>query len=157
MPPVPTGGRCDMGGSKEVRMKVSLIVLIMGVFAIGCAASSDRPSSERTLRAPAGTTPQAVAAVEEGNRLFASQQWEAAKVQYEAAIKAQPSLAEAHYNLAMSLEKLGDKAAAKKHYIEAADLAPGNKVIWNAPPLRRHGEVGSVFKKEDSFIDAKPR
>jgi Tfp pilus assembly protein PilF len=139
-------------------MNISVIVLMMaGLIVTGCAGSNEKPSSERTLRPPAGTSPQATAAVEEGNRLFASQQWEAAKVQYEAAINAQPTLAEAHYNLAMSLEKLGDKAAAKKHYIEAADLAPGHKVIWNAPPLRRHGQVETLFKKEDSFIDPKPR
>jgi Tfp pilus assembly protein PilF len=132
------------------------MILLMGLFVAGCGGTEVKPS-ERTLRAPAGTTPQAVAAVEEGNRLFAAREWEAAKKQYEAAIKAQPSLAEAHYDLALALDKLGDKAAAKKHYIEAADLAPGHKVIWNAPPLRRHGDVGTVYKKEGSFIDAKPQ
>ena len=33
------------------------------------------------------------------------------------------------------------KAGAKPHFIEAANLAPGHKVIWNSPPLRRYGNV----------------
>lgn len=148
-----------MNASKEVRMQVGLIVLMTGLILTGCAGSDDpRPSSERTLRPPDGTAPQAVAAMEEGNRLFASREWQAAKGQYEAAINAQPSLAEAHYNLALALEKLGDREAAKKHYIEAANLAPGNKVIWNAPPLRKHAVGDSPFKSEKSksFLDSKP-
>jgi tetratricopeptide (TPR) repeat protein len=95
--------------------------------------------------------------VEEGNRLFAARQWDQAKAQYELAIKAQPSLAEAHYNLALALEMLGDEPSATKHYKEAANLAPGHKVIWNSPPLRRHGEVDSIWKKENSFLDANPK
>jgi len=102
---------------------------------------------ERTLRAPAGALPAAVAAMEEGNKLFAARQWEPAKAQYEAAIKAQPSLAEAHYNLAMVIEMLGDEATARRHYVEAANLAPGHKIIWDAPPFRVHGFVeGSKSK-----------
>jgi Flp pilus assembly protein TadD len=87
----------------------------------------------------------------EGNKLFAARKWEAAKEQYEAAIKAQPSLAEAHYNLAMVIEVLGDEATARKHYVEAANLAPGHKVIWDAPPFRVHGLVEGS-KSTNSFI-----
>jgi Tfp pilus assembly protein PilF len=107
---------------------------------VGCAALR---AEDRTLAPPPGTISEAVSAMEEGNRLFAARQWTAAKVQYEAAIRAQPSLAEAHYNLALALEVLGDDPAARQHYIEAANLAPGHKVIWDSPPLRRHGIVES--------------
>lgn len=137
-------------------MKIGVMVLTIGLIAAGCASPDVKAPSGRTLRAPAGTAPQAVAAVEEGNRLFASSQWEAAGTQYEAAIKVQPTLAEAHYNLALVLEKLGKKDEARKHYIEAADLAPGHKVIWNAPPLRKHAVPDSPYKKDNSFLDAKP-
>ena len=34
-------------------------------------------------------------------------------------------------------------ASTRQHYIEAANLAPGHKVIWDSPPLRRHGIVES--------------
>jgi Tfp pilus assembly protein PilF len=108
---------------------------------------------QRTLKAPAGSVSAAAAAVEEGNRLFAAGQWDDAKAQYESALKTQPSLAEAHYNLALTFEKKGDKATARQHYIEAANLAPGHKVIWDAPPLRRHGEEIERKPKPGSMME----
>lgn len=117
------------------------LVVIMGWS--GCAEALKQT---RTLRPPAGTAPAAASAMEEGNRLFAARQWEGAQAQYEAAIKAQPSLAEAHYNLALVLETLDQAGAARKHYIEAANLAPGHQVIWNSPPLRKHGIVEDHLK-----------
>ncbi|WP_447977299.1 tetratricopeptide repeat protein [Candidatus Nitrospira bockiana] len=127
-----------------------IVVVVMAVWLTAC--SSTGLSSERTLRAPAGTIPDAVAAMDEGNRLFAARQWEAAKAQYQTAIKAQPTLAEAHYNLALAYEMLRDEATARHHYIEAANLAPGHQVIWNAPPLRRHGDVDAHPKSTDPYF-----
>lgn len=66
-----------------------------------------------------------------------------------------PSLAEAHYNLALALDQMGEKAEARKHYVAAANLAPGNRVIWNAPPLRKFDREQELGKK--SFMDASPR
>ncbi len=118
-------------------MKI-LAFVVVGLTLAACAAPQ---RAERTLRAPAGTDPAIVTIMEEGNRLFKARQFEEAKIQYEAAIKAQPSLAEAHYNLGWALSSLGDEAEAKRHFMEAATLAPGNKVIWDSPPLRQHGKV----------------
>jgi Tfp pilus assembly protein PilF len=118
-------------------MKI-LALVVVGWTLAACAAPQ---RAERTLHAPAGTDPAIVTIVEEGNRLFKARQFEEAKVQYEAAIKAQPSLAEAHYNLGWALSALGDETAARGHFMEAATLAPGNKVIWDSPPLRQHGNV----------------
>jgi Flp pilus assembly protein TadD len=84
--------------------------------------------------------------MEEGNQLFGDRQLEAAKLKYQEAIKAQPTLAEAHYNLALVYDFLREDASARHHYIEAANLAPGHKVIWDAPPLRRHGDVNANSK-----------
>ncbi|MEE8612808.1 MAG: tetratricopeptide repeat protein, partial [Nitrospirales bacterium] len=88
--------------------------------------------------------------MEQGTQLFAAHHLEAAKKEYEAAIKIQPSLAEAHYNLALTLEQLGNPKEARHHYLEAANLAPGHKVIWNSPPLRRYGNVQSESEYEAS-------
>lgn len=120
-------------------MDRTIRVIIIALTLSHCATGNVTQS--RTLEAPAGTKPAAMAAMEEGNRLFAQRQWEAAKAQYQTAITAQPTLAEAHYNLALVYDMLRDDATARHHYIEAANLAPGHKVIWDAPPLRRHGDV----------------
>ena len=135
-------------------MRRSLLVLLAGLLVGGCAAAA---ASERTLRAPVGTVQAAASAMEEGNRLFAARKWEEAKALYQVAIMAQPSLAEAHYNLALVLEIVGDGVNARRHYIEAANLAPGHKVIWDSPPLRRHGLVDPTPKSDTLTTPSKSR
>ncbi len=54
---------------------------------------------------------------------------------FEAAVKASPTLAEAHYNLGMVFYTMGAEGEANPHFMEAANLAPGNEVIWSSPPL----------------------
>ena len=126
-------------------MNVKLIggvIIILGglLFGNGCSSKPD-PVAPLTLSAPSGTNPSALIYLNAGNQRFTEGRWGAAKLQFEQAVKAQPKLAEAHYNLALALERLGDAEQAKHHYIEAANLAPGHKVIWNSPPLRRYGNV----------------
>ena len=120
---------------------------LVAVFVVGCAGHSHQ---DQVLPPPASAESAVVGAMEQGNRLFAAHQWEAAKKEYEAAIKIQPSLAEAHYNLALTLEQLGNPKEARHHYLEAANLAPGHKVIWNSPPLRRYGNVQPESEYEAS-------
>jgi tetratricopeptide (TPR) repeat protein len=139
----------------EETMKKVLPCLVLVVLA--ACAGPEKPRVV-TLAAPAGTPPAAAAAVEEGNRLFAQKQWEPAKAQYETAIKIHPELAEAHYDLGLTLDRLGDKPAALKHYKAAADLAPGNQVIWNAPPFRHYSEDidrHSLGSKDKAYMDPK--
>jgi Flp pilus assembly protein TadD len=129
------------------------IAMLMILVLSGCA--SERPVPVETLRAPAGTAPALAEAMERGNRQFAAHDWRGAKDTYAGVIRADPSMAEAHYNLALALDRLGDKAEARKHYVQAANLAPGNKVIWNAPPLRKFERDEELSKK--SFMDPNPR
>ena len=124
---------------------------VLGMFVVGCAGHNHQ---EQVLKPPAAAESAAVGAMEEGNRLHAAHQWQAAKAQYEAAIKIQPALAEAHYNLALTLDMLGEAAVAYRHYMKAADLAPGHKVIWDSPPLRRWGDVESESELDSSDVES---
>lgn len=105
----------------------------------GCA--SKKPAPLMVLDPPSYSIAQVEPNFTEGNRLFREGRWEGARQQFQAAVDAQPDLAEAHYNLALAMDFMGDGAGAKPHYITAANLAPGHKVIWNSPPLRRYGNV----------------
>ncbi len=133
------------------RMILSVVLLAVGSPA-GCA-TNQKPAVQ-TLRAPAGTPAAVVQKMERGNEMFAAQDWKGAKEIYAAAIAMNPSLAEAHYNLGLTLDQLGEKAEARKHFVQAANLAPGNKVIWDAPPLRKFDQDQELSKK--SFLDPKP-
>ena len=130
---------------------MSGLILGLALALAGCATANH---PERTLRAPAGTESAVAAAVDEGNRFFKASQWEDAKARYEAVIAAQPSLAEAHYNLGWVFNTLGDEAAARRHFMEAATLAPGHKVIWDSPPLRQHGKVQAQPRSGTPFLPA---
>lgn len=118
---------------------------LSGLLLAGCATGGTGPQ-EKTLAAPWKSTPAAAAANDEGIKLFKASQWEPAKAKFEAAIKAQPTLAEAHYNLGLVYQELRDGRAARKHFIEAANLAPGNKAIWDSPALREYGDSDDAPK-----------
>ena len=115
----------------------SIVVCLIGIGACG----SIEGTTISTLHPPGGTTPEAMSAMQKGNQAFAAGQWTAAGKQYKHVIQVQPKLAEAHYNLALTLDKLGHHTEADNHYIQAANLAPGHSVIWNSRKFRRYGDV----------------
>jgi Tfp pilus assembly protein PilF len=110
----------------------------VAVFAIVLTVGSGCQSSPtpKLLTAPSGVIAPAAQHNEEGILAYRQNQWAQAKQHFEAAITAAPSLAEAHYNLGMALYKLGALKEGDRHFIEAANLAPGNKVIWDSPVLK---------------------
>ena len=134
-------------------MRVFRWAVLAMMAVVGCA--SQHKAEVRPLHAAAGTSAVVSQQLEQGNQLFAQQDWAGAQQVYLAAIQADQTLAEAHYNLAMTLERLGEKAEAKKHYVAAANLAPGNKVIWDAPPLRKYDREIGLDRK--SWMDANPK
>lgn len=121
-------------------------------FLTACTSPLSKPLT--VLQAPAGVSPAVATQLDKGNALFAEQKWAEAEQIYRQAIATEPTLAEAHYNLAATLHRTGKTAEAKKHYMEAATLAPGNKVIWDAPPLRARTFNDDLGKK--SYLDPKP-
>ena len=137
-------------------IRTSMLAIVIGFVGLmgatlgGCAGGGSRPL-ETALSAPPRANPAAAAANEEGIRLFYARKWEEARTQFETAIKAQPTLAEAHYNLGLVYDALRNDKEARRHFIEAANLAPGNKVIWSSPALREHGDVPATPKSGDFF------
>ncbi|MDE3039746.1 MAG: tetratricopeptide repeat protein [Nitrospirota bacterium] len=134
-------------------MNARLMSLIGIWFLVACTSPLSKPLT--VLQAPAGVSPAVAAELDRGNALFSAQKWAEAEQVYRQTIAAEPTLAEAHYNLATALYRAGNKVEAKKHYMEAANLAPGNKVIWDAPPLRASSVNDDLNKR--SYLDAKPQ
>ncbi len=112
---------------------ILLIAVLLGAFiGSGCQSIPKR----MILPAPAGTNTVAARHHDEGIHAYQQSQWESAKQHFDAAIAASPEFAEAHYNLGLTLYRLKAMEEGDAHFIKAANLAPGNKVIWDAPPLR---------------------
>lgn len=132
-----------------------LFMVAVCSLALGCSSQSEKAGN--VLPPPTGTKPAAATQIEKGNTLFASRDFAGAEEAFRQAIVVDAGSAEAHYNLALTLDRTGNQAEAKKHYIEAANLAPGNKVIWNSPPLRQHtGGLNHDIEKK-SYLDPSPR
>lgn len=118
-----------------VANQTAIVAVFVGMLVMGgCAAS--QTSTSKLLPAPSGSHAIAARHNDEGIQAYVQRQYDMAKQHFEAAITASPDLAEAHYNLGMALYKLGALREGDTHFVKAANLAPGNKVIWDSPPLR---------------------
>jgi Flp pilus assembly protein TadD len=110
------------------------LVMILGV--AGCAS---KPKPLVPLALDRGVTPQAVTLTEQGTQAYQGHQFQEAKQYFSQAVTAAPQSGQAHYNYALALNALGNVDEARQHFIEAANLAPGDKTIWDSPALRQYG------------------
>lgn len=134
-------------------MKSRVLFALCLCGALGCASQKAPPLS--VLSAPTGSSADMVTKLEEGNQLFDKKDYAMAEQSYRRTITAYPTSAEAHYNLAVTLDRMGNRGEARKHYMEAANLAPGHKVIWDSPPFRESELNYDINRK--SFLDANPK
>ena len=63
--------------------------VVVGMLILAACSSTPQPIKQPTLNAPTSASPAARAAISEGNRLFASGSYKAAKMKYEKAIQVQ--------------------------------------------------------------------
>ena len=118
-----------------------LAVLWLG----GCAGTSPAPQ-KGPLPPPEHATPLAAKLMLEGNQRFAKHRWTAAIGKYEEAIQAQPKLAEAHYNLGLTLAGEGSPAAAIGHYQRAIEIKPDYG--------RAHNNLGAILTEQGEYLPA---
>jgi Flp pilus assembly protein TadD len=122
-----------------------MIVMLIGT----AACSSKRKPLVPLALADAGVKPQAVAWTEQGTQAYQAKQFGEAKQYFEQAVAAVPESGQAHYNYALALNALGETAEARQHFLEAANLAPGDKVIWDSPALAPYGDPDTKKRTKD--------
>jgi tetratricopeptide (TPR) repeat protein len=132
-------------------------ILLFAVFLAGCQAfTSKKPEIRPALAASTCKPPSVAQNNQAGIALYNERQFEAAKAKFAQAVTDNPKCAEAHYNLGLSLSYLGAKEEAREHFIEAANLAPGNQIIWDSPALRPYGEPQKEKKNSKSAAEQAP-
>lgn len=99
------------------------------------------------LALESGVKPQVVTLTEQGAQAYQAKQFDDAKNYFSQAVAAAPQSGPAHYNYALALHAIGDQEQARQQFMEAANLAPGDKVIWDSPALRPYGNVETPKKK----------
>ena len=123
---------------------LGVVFMLVGV--VACFKSKEKPLVPLALES--GVKPQVVTLTEQGTQAYQAMQFDDAKNYFSQAVTAAPQSGPAHYNYALALHAMGDKEQARQEFIEAANLAPGDKVIWDSPALRPFGNPEAPKKKK---------
>lgn len=108
------------------------------------------------LALESGMKPHAVTLTEQGTQAYHAKQFDEAKNYFSQAMAEAPQSGPARYNYALALYALGDTEQARQQFMEAANLAPGDQVIWDSPALSPYGNPESP-KKNKQFPGAPTR
>lgn len=137
----------------------NMFIAIVTALALNGCATPERAPARMPLKLLPGVSAEALEHTEQGKRAYVAKRFEDAKAQFELAVAAAPESAEAHYNLGLAFFSLSQGQEAREHFMQAANLAPGDKVIWDSPALRPYGapEPNIVTQKKDKdFSTSKP-
>ena len=138
--------RRDLSMEQSCGMKLlsmlGAVLLLAGT--VACFKTKEKPLVPLALES--GMKPQVVTLTEQGTQAYQANQFDDAKNYFSQAVAAAPQSGPAHYNYALALNALGDSEQARQQFMEAANLAPGDKVIWDSPALRPYGNVESPRK-----------
>ncbi len=123
--------------TKEAVMKALSWMGILGLGAVlAGSAWADMGKTATALKAAAGS--KADSHITEGIEHYNQGHWDVAKKHFMEAVKADPQSAEAHYDLALALDKAGDHPGATEHFKKAYDLGKQNPEIQNSGILKAH-------------------
>jgi len=127
---------------------LSIIGMVLVVVSLG-ACSKQKAKPLVPLALEPGVKPQAVTLTEQGTQAYQGRQFDQAKTLFSQAMATAPQSGPAHYNYALALYSLGETEEARQHFLEAANLAPGDKTIWDSPALQQYGNPQSekVYKE----------
>ena len=138
---------------KKTIQRVAMVSIVLVL--VGMTACSQKRKPLVPLMLEGEVKSQAATLTEQGTQAYQAKHFEEAKRYFEQAVAAEPRSGQAHYNYALALNALGDSEVARQHFIAAADLAPGDKVIWDSPALSPYGNPEN--KNKDKLRPNMPR
>ena len=133
--------------ASRISAMVFAVLLAGGLSA--CTRDAHVVKVREPLGLPSSAAPRAQQYVTQGSSAYLAGRYDEAKTLFTRAVSEAPNSGEAHYNLGLALFKLGETDAAKEHFIQAANLAPGNKVIWDSPALSPYSNPDSNIPKKE--------
>jgi Tfp pilus assembly protein PilF len=118
-------------------MKQILGVAVIAAWLVVLAggAWADMPKAPALKAAPGS---KAEAHIKEGIEHYDLGHYDVALKHFTAAAKEDPQSAEAHYDVALALDRTGDHKAATEHFKTAYDLGKNNPDIQNSGILKAH-------------------
>ena len=134
----------ERGGAMKYLSILGAVFMLVG--AAACFKSKGKPLAPLALES--GVKPQVVTLTEQGTQAYQAKQFDDAKNYFSQAVAAAPQSGPAHYNYALALHAMGDTEQARQQFMEAANLAPGDKVIWDSPALSPYGNPEAPKKSK---------
>jgi Tfp pilus assembly protein PilF len=117
-------------------MKLVFCSLAFSALCVATPALSDMGKDAMPLQAAAGS--KAETHIAAGIEHYGKGHWDVAKKHFSEAEKADPQSAEAHYDLALALDKSGDHKGAAEHFQRAQSLGKDNVAIQQSEILKKH-------------------
>jgi tetratricopeptide (TPR) repeat protein len=127
---------------KRTCLLLALVFLVLNA-AIGCDSGQSGYGSKKAGKstdAPLVTPASSSARMEndEGNGHYQQGHWDVAMEHYQKAVKADPNAAAVHYNVALTLDKMGKHEDATASFKKALELAPDDPSIKDSEILKKH-------------------
>jgi tetratricopeptide (TPR) repeat protein len=150
-----TKGMTPMGRYLTFMVLTGALLTMLWLPLTACSEKA-KPRAPLTLASNAPNAAQTH--TEQGLQHYQKGRYAEAKSEFQLALADAPRSGEAHYNLGLVLFALGETDEAREHFIEAANLSPGNKVIWDSPALRPYGspEPGITKKTKEQYSTQRP-
>jgi len=123
---------------KQVFLSAGLVLMLL-VIGVACdygKSEGGAPTGDSALMSPASSAGRMVN--DEGVGHYQQGHWDVSEGYFRKAIKADPNLAEAHYNLGLTLDKMGKHEEATAEFKKAAELVPTNPAIKDSAILKKH-------------------
>jgi Tfp pilus assembly protein PilF len=118
-------------------MKIAFSTLALSVlWYMVTPALADMGKDAMPLKAASGS--KAESHIAAGIEHYGKGHWDVAKKHFTEAEKADPQSAEAHYDLALALDKAGDHKSATEHFQRAQALGKDNMEIQQSEILKKH-------------------
>ena len=127
---------------KQTCLFLGLVLFTTSGF-MGCDSSQTGGGTKKAGMAPdaplsAPASSAARMANDEGVGHYQQGHWDVAMEHFQKALKADPNSAVVHYNVALTLDKMGKHEDATKSFKKALELAPTDPVIKDSEILKKH-------------------
>ncbi len=129
------------------RTGLLLMIMVTLLWVPGCS-SAPKTKQRSPLPVKASVSQNVTQHNVQGTEAYQNKQFTEARTHFQQVVVGAPNSAEAHYNLGLALFALGENDRAREQFIEAANLAPGDKVIWDSPALHQYGSPESNIPKQ---------